>query len=62
MICLMDGVIVIVDSMGILWVEFNQWGNWWWRCGIGMGLGYDIEVYEVDSKGYYYFLMLRQLE
>jgi hypothetical protein len=59
---LTDGATATVDSTGTLRVEFNQWGNWWWRRGIGMGPGYDTEVYEVDSKGHHYFLTLRQPE
>ena len=32
-----DGVSVLPDSAGVLRVEFNQYGNWWWRGSIGGG-------------------------
>ncbi len=57
---LTDGAAATVDSTGTLRVEFNQWGNWWWRRGIGMGPGYDAPAYEVESKGHHYFLRLRE--
>jgi hypothetical protein len=53
-----DGVSVRVDSTHHLTVEFNQWGNWWWRRGIGMGPGYQAEGYSVQSKGQFYHLTL----
>ncbi len=30
-----DGVKVEVDSSGVLHVQFQQHGNWWWRRGLG---------------------------
>lgn len=57
---LTDGATATVDSTGTLRVEFNQWGNWWWRRGIGMGPGYNTPVYEVESEGHHYFLRLRE--
>lgn len=56
---LTDGATATVDSSGTIRVEFNQWGNWWWRRGVGMGPGYDTEGYEVDSKGHHYFFLLK---
>jgi hypothetical protein len=53
-----DGVSVRVDSTHQLTVEFNQWGNWWWRRGMGMGPGYQTEEYSVQSKGHFYHLTL----
>lgn len=58
---LTDGATATVDSTGQIRVEFKQWGNWWWRRGIGMGPGYDdTDGYEVDSKGHHYFLWVQQ--
>ncbi len=36
----------IIDSV-TLKVTFDQWGNWWWRGGIG-GSDYENELYKVD--------------
>lgn len=57
---LTDGATATIDSTGTLRVEFNQWGNWWWRRGIGMGPGYVTDNYAVDSKGHHYFLKLKK--
>jgi len=46
-----------VDSTQQLKVEFRQWGNWWWRKGIGMGPGYENEVYQVESHGHHYMFI-----
>ena len=35
-------------------IEFNQWGNWWWRGGIGMGNGYKTAQFEVINNGHHY--------
>lgn len=43
-----------IDSTQQLKVEFRQWGNWWWHKGIGMGPGYENEVYQVESHGHHY--------
>lgn len=53
-----DDVSVRIDSSRQLTVEFNQWGNWWWRKGLGMGGGYETEHYKVANHGQYYRLML----
>ena len=47
-----DGVQVEVDSAGTFLVQFNQWGNWWWRNGIGTW-DYEKERYtfNVDGNG-----------
>lgn len=57
-----DGVTVRRDSAMHYTVEFNQWGNWWWRRGIGMGPGYQANTYSVDSKGHFYHLQLDTIE
>ena len=59
---LTDGATAKRDSTGLIRVEFNQWGNWWWRRGIGMGPGYDTDSYTVNSKGHHYFLESRKAE
>ncbi|MCB9300681.1 MAG: hypothetical protein H6566_08545 [Lewinellaceae bacterium] len=57
-----DGVSVRRDSALHYTVEFNQWGNWWWRRGIGMGPGYDADTYSVESKGHFYHLTLDSIQ
>ena len=57
---LTDGATATIDRAEVIRVEFNQWGNWWWRRGIGMGPGYATDSYEVDSKGHHYFLKLKK--
>lgn len=39
-----DGLSATVDSIGTINLEFHEWGNWWWRNGIGTG-GYETEKY-----------------
>ncbi len=56
-----DGVSVQRDSARHYTVTFNQWGNWWWRRGIGMGPGYKADTYSVESKGHFYHLRLDTL-
>lgn len=43
-----DGVTVTSDSTNHFKVQFDQWGNWWWRNGIGTG-SYETEKYEFKS-------------
>ncbi len=56
-----DGADAKIDSSGQVRVEFQQWGNWWWHKGIGMGPGYETDRYRVDSKGHHYFLQIDSL-
>ena len=42
-----NGVHVRVDSVNRIVVIFNQWGNWWWRKGIGAS-NYETEDYQVQ--------------
>ncbi|MBK7037692.1 MAG: hypothetical protein IPH42_15460 [Bacteroidetes bacterium] len=42
-----NGIITeIIDSV-TLKVNFEQWGNWWWRGGIGAS-DYENDLYKVD--------------
>ncbi len=51
-----DGASAQVDSSGQVRVEFDQWGNWWWYRGIGLGGGYETDRYRVVNHGHHYFL------
>jgi hypothetical protein len=54
-----DGVSVEVSDSTHLTVTFNQWGNWWWRNGIGTG-DYETERYRFKVAGNGYQLELKQ--
>ena len=54
-----DGVSVTQLTHNTLKVTFNQWGNWFWRNGIGAGEGYENEYYKVRFKGQWYELELK---
>ena len=43
-----------IDSTHQLKIEFRQWGNWWWHKGIGMGSGYENDVYQIKNHGHHY--------
>ncbi len=45
-----DGTSLEVDSAGVFHVKFNQWGNWWWRNGVGT-LDYETERYRFNVEG-----------
>lgn len=46
-----DGFTASRDSTaGIFHLEFNQWGNWWWRYGMGLG-DYQTEQYRFRTDG-----------
>jgi hypothetical protein len=45
-----DGTSVEVDSAGVFHVKLNQWGNWWWRNGLG-ALDYETERYRFFAEG-----------
>lgn len=53
-----DGVEVAIDSAGIQ-VTFLQWGNWWWRRGIGAS-DYRDSTYRFDNAGHHYRLDWRR--
>ncbi len=45
-----DGVHVKQDSAHAITMQFNQYGNWWWREGIGAS-DYENDVYKVHIDG-----------
>lgn len=46
-----DGFTASRDSTtGIFRLEFNQWGNWWWLYGMGLG-DYQTEQYRFRTDG-----------
>lgn len=53
-----DGVQVESDSSGLK-VTFNQWGNWWWRRGIGAS-SYRDSTYIFHNEGHHYRLEWRK--
>jgi hypothetical protein len=55
-----DGVSVQQTGPLSLKVEFNQWGNWWWRNGIG-GSSYETNDYTVENMGHHYILTLKEM-
>ena len=55
-----DGVNVTQLTNNTLKVSFNQWGNWFWRNGIGAGAGYENDYYKVRFKGQWYELELKE--
>ncbi len=50
-----DGVSVQLKPHDTLRVEFEQWGNWWWRQGIG-ATNYSKFNYHWENKGHHYRL------
>ncbi|MBA3648029.1 MAG: hypothetical protein H0W62_05675 [Chitinophagales bacterium] len=56
-----DGVHVKADSANNLTVTFNQWGNWWWREGIGAS-DYHTDFYSVHFDGQSYHLHLKNID
>lgn len=55
----MDGANVQRDSTGTIIVTFNQWGNWWWRNGIGAS-AYEKKEYSFEPKGQSFELRLKE--
>ncbi|MEM6316672.1 MAG: hypothetical protein AAF960_03325 [Bacteroidota bacterium] len=55
---LTDGVKVNVLDKNRVKVSFNQWGNWWWRNGVGVGPTHKRSIYTVYFKGPFYELEL----
>lgn len=53
-----DGVQIEQDSIGLK-VTFNQWGNWWWRRGIGAS-SYRDSSYIFHNEGHHYRLEWRE--
>lgn len=52
-----DGVSVLPDSAGVIRVEFNQYGNWWWRGSLGAG-AYATPEYRFQPGDRFYRLYL----
>jgi hypothetical protein len=50
-----DGVAVTQPSPDSLTVTFDQWGNWWWRNGLG-ATNYQTDQYQFYNKGHHYEL------
>ncbi len=55
-----DGVSVASKKPDQLKVTFNQWGNWFWRNGIGAGATHQRSIYTAHFKGQYYVLALKK--
>jgi len=55
-----DGVSVEKIGTDSLKVEFNQWGNWWWRNGMG-ALFYKNEKYKMTPNGQHYIMELKDV-
>ena len=55
-----DGVNVSRVSPDTIKVEFNQWGNWWWRNGVGAS-NYSTEEFRVRPAVKYYYFVVRDL-
>lgn len=57
---LQDGLTVSVPdtATGVIRVEFDQWGNWWWRHGLGAN-DYQTDDYKAVFKGKWYELTLK---
>lgn len=56
-----DGVTAEIDSVaGAIKVTFKQWGNWWWRNGIGAGDD-ENDAWRVDFQGQFYLLYLKNI-
>ena len=51
--------IVTWESPLRLKVEFAQWGNWWWRNGVG-GERYSNEEYTAWPEGKHYYVEFRK--
>lgn len=51
-----DGVRIQQTKPHQLKITFNQWGNWFWRNGVGVGPTHKREWYTANFKGQYYLL------
>ncbi len=52
-----DGVSVSSDAAQMLTTTFRQWGNWWWRRGIG-ATNYETSAYTIRLDGQSFHLQL----
>ena len=55
-----DGVSVEKVGTDSIKVEFNQWGNWWWRNGMG-ALFYKNDKYKMTPNGQHYIMELKDV-
>ena len=53
-----NGVSVQKDARGLK-VEFKQWGNWWWRRGIG-ATNLENNWYSFINEGHHYLLQVKR--
>jgi len=56
-----DGVNVKKTGGQQLKVEFNQWGNWFWRNGVGVGAEHKRSIYTARFQGNHYLLDLKNV-
>ncbi len=56
-----DGVTVKKTGDQQLKVEFNQWGNWFWRNGVGVGPTHKRSIYTAHFQGNHYLLDLKNV-
>lgn len=58
---LQDGITATVpdSTTGVIRVEFDQWGNWWWRRGKGAS-DFENDLFKVVFKGKWYELSLKK--
>lgn len=61
MITSTDGVSVKKAGNQQLKVTFKQWGNWFWRNGIGVGPTHKREIYTATFTGNHYILDLKNI-
>jgi hypothetical protein len=59
MMSLDDGVTVEQISSNEIKVEFKQWGNWWFKDGIGAG-NVETEFYKTRNAGHHYILEVKE--
>lgn len=59
MMTLQDGVKVEQIGPTELKVEFNQWGNWWFKDGIGAG-NIETEYFKTRNEGHHYILEIKE--
>ena len=55
-----DGVKAEKLSDNQLKVTFNQWGNWFWRNGVGVGPTHERADYKATFQGQFYILDLKK--
>jgi len=54
-----DGVKAEKINAQALKVTFNQWGNWFWRNGVGVGPTHKRTAYDIQFKGQFYLMNLK---